>query len=159
MLTNFSSLEGALIGLAVLVFFVVRQFSTRPVLSLWGIGLPLVLAYLGIQGLLSLDQTGWLLLGVNLSLGAALGFARGTSVRLWVDEHGQALMRGTALTMLLWVATVGVKVLLSIVERQMGLGALSTSNTEIMLPAAVTIAVQVLVMYLRSRDLAAVATA
>src|SRR5262249_40367235 len=109
MFANASSLSGVLIGLVIVALFIFRQFRTRPVLSLWPIALPLILAYLGFQGLLSLDQTGWLLLAVNLSLAVVLGLVRGTSVRVWVDEHGQALMRGTALTLVLWVATIAVR--------------------------------------------------
>jgi hypothetical protein len=153
MLGNLSGLEAALIGLAVLVFFIVRQFGTRPVVSRWTVIIPLVLAYLGFQGLLSLDGTGWVLLGVNLVLGVVLGLARGATFRVWVNEHGKALMRGTGLTLAFWAATVAARVGMVIVERQMGLGAAVTSNTETMLPAAATLGAQVLIVYLRSQNL------
>ena len=152
MLSNSSSLEAALIGLAVLVFFIVRQFTTRPVVSRWAVAAPFVLAYFGLQGLSALDATGWLLLGLSLSLGVVLGFARGTTFRVWTDQHGQLLMRGTSLTLALWLATFAVKISLSIAERQIGLGGLASSNAEIWLPAAATLAAQTLVVYLRGQD-------
>jgi hypothetical protein len=151
MLTN-ASLEAALIGLAVIVFFIVRQFTTRPVASRWTVLAPVVLAFFGLQGLGALDATGWLLLGFSMSLGVVLGFARGTTFRVWTNERGRALMRGTALTLVLWLATFAVKIGVSMVERQMGLGSLTTSTAEIWLPAAATIAAQTAVVYLRARD-------
>lgn len=53
-----AGLESALIGLAVLAFFIVRQFSTRSVTSRWAIAAPLVLAFFGLQGLNALDVPG-----------------------------------------------------------------------------------------------------
>lgn len=156
MTSNLQGLEGALVGLALVVFFIVRQFSTRRVLSLWTVGLPLVLAYFGLQALGSLDTAGWLLLGLNLSLGTALGFVRGATLRVWPDPRtGEALMRGTPLTAALWVATIAVRVVLSFVEIKLGFAPLSSSSAESFLPAAATIAAQVLVVYLRARDLPA----
>jgi hypothetical protein len=156
MQNNFSGLaglEGALIGLAVLVFFIARQFSARPVASLWTFALPVVLAYFGLQGLGDLDAGGVVVLGLNLAVGVALGFMRGVSIRVWTDHRGEALMRGTALTLALWLATLAVKVGISLFESRVGLGTLAGSNAEIWLPAAATIAVQSLVVYLRSLDL------
>jgi hypothetical protein len=145
-------LEAALIGLAVLAFFIVRQFTTRPVASRWTILAPLVLAYVGLTGLGQLDGTGWLLLALNVSLAAVLGFARGTTFRVWTDAAGRAVMRGTGPTLVLWLATFAVKIGLSAFERQIGLGSLASSNAGIWLPAAVTLATQTLIAYLRSQD-------
>jgi hypothetical protein len=152
MFTNLSGLEGALIGLAVLVFFIVRQFTTRSVTSRWSVLAPLVLAYFGLQGLGQLDATGWVLLGVNLSLGVGLGFLRGMTFRVWANEYGQALMRGTSLTLMLWLVTLGMKVGLTLLAYRFGLGAQASGNAETMLPAAATIAAQTLVVYLRAQD-------
>jgi hypothetical protein len=150
--SNFSGLEGALIGLAVLVFFIVRQFSTRRVLSTWTVIPPLVLAYFGLQGLSQLDSTGWLLLGLSLSLGVALGFVRGNTFRISTGAQGEALMRGTALTLVWWLITIAVKAGLTFAEARFGFGAMIGNNAEIMLPAAATIAAQSLVVYLRAQD-------
>jgi hypothetical protein len=151
MFTNSAGLESALIGLAVLVFFIARQFTTRRVVSVWTVGAPLVLVYFGLQGLTNPDAIAWLLLGINLSLGVALGFARGMTFRVWPDADGQALMRGTMLTLLLWVATFMVRLAASFVEARMGFAVMS-GNAAMLLPAAATIAAQTLVVYLRSQD-------
>lgn len=39
------------IGLAVVVFFIVRQFTTRPVASWWMVVVPATLAVFGVQDL------------------------------------------------------------------------------------------------------------
>ena len=87
MFTNLSDIEGVLIGIAAIALFIVRQFQTRRVASPWTVLLPVALAYFGAQGLAQLDATGWAVLGLNLSLGIALGFARATTLRLWLGRR------------------------------------------------------------------------
>ncbi|MBV9748800.1 MAG: hypothetical protein JO157_08290 [Acetobacteraceae bacterium] len=149
--TNAQGVESAVIGLALLVFFIVRQFSTRRVLSLWQVGVPLVLAALGLQGLGLLNSVGWVLLAVNLSLGVALGVARGVTFKIWSGPDSHPRMRGTRLTLVLWAATVAVKALLSLGEVRLGVPLASANTSELMLPAAATLGAQLLVVYLRSQ--------
>jgi hypothetical protein len=146
-------LEGALIGVAVLVLFIFRQFVTRGVTNWLNILAPLALLYFGMQGLGQLDPTGWLLLTVGLSLGIALGFARATTFHVWSGPGGQALMRGTALTLVLWVLTFAVKIGLTLGETSLGFGPVVTNPAVTFVPAAATLAAQVLVVYLRGQDL------
>jgi hypothetical protein len=113
---------------------------------------PLALLYFGATGLARLDATGWLLLVVNLILGAGLGYVRGTTFRVWFDEHGTALMKGTSLTILFWAATFAVKIVLAIVEQKAGLGLGTGSGAELTIPAAATLGVQSLVVYLRAHN-------
>jgi hypothetical protein len=152
---NFSGagLEGAVIGIAVLVFFIFRQFSTRRVTSLLNVIAPLALLYFGVQGVGQLDPTGWVLMGSGLSLGIALGFARGTTFRIWTGPDGRPLMRGTAVTLVLWVLTLATKIALTFVEGQLGFGAELGNSAVTFLPAAATLAAQALVVYLRAQDL------
>ena len=149
---TFSGPEGLLIGAALIVFFIVRQFSTRRVLSLANLLAPAALLYFGLQGLGDLDSTGWMLLGVGMSLGIAFGVARGMTFRVWTDASGQAVMRGGGLTVVLWVATIAAKALLTFIEIKLGLAAGATSSAASLLPGAATIAAQVLVVYLRAQD-------
>ncbi len=149
MFTNLSSATGALVGLAVVVFFIVRQFSARPVASWWMLVVPGGLAVFGLQDLSRLDTPGWVLLAVSLSLGVGLGFARGVTIRVWVSAAGPALMRGTGVTLVLWLATIAVRTGLAAYAGFSGMG---TSTAEVLLPVAATLAVQNLVVYLRSRD-------
>jgi hypothetical protein len=157
MLSTMSGVESALIGLAVAVFFIVRQFSTRRVASPWMLVVPLVLLYFGLSsgfgqsGFGQLDSTGWAVLAVNLALSIGLGVVRGNSFRLWLGPSGEALMRASYLTLLLWLATIAVKLVLVVVENRTGLAATSTS-AELMLPIAATLAAQNLMVYLRSQN-------
>jgi hypothetical protein len=149
---SFSGPQGLLIAAALIVFFIVRQFGTRRVLSLWNVLAPAALLYFGLQGLAELDSTGWLLLGFSLSLAMALGVARGLTFRVWTDTSGQAWMRGGVPTLLLWIATIAVKAALTLAEIKFGLGSASTSAAASLIPGAVTIAAQLLVVYLRAQD-------
>ena len=150
--SNFSGLEVALIALVVLAFFVVRQFSTRRILNWFNLIAPVALLYFGLQGMDRLDSTGWLILGLGISLGIALGVVRGTSYRVWVDGQGQMLMRGGGLTLVLWAATIGIKLLVTLAEIHFGLGAVAGLPAMSMLPGAATLAAQMLVIYLRAQD-------
>jgi hypothetical protein len=150
MATNFSGAESALIGLVVAALFIIRQFRTRRVTSLWMWLVPLVLAAIGISGLGQLNSVGWAVLALNLVLGIGLGIVRGNSFRLWTNSDGQALMRATNLTLVLWLVTIAIKIGLAVVERQTGLAA-ATPGADVMLPTAATLAAQSLSVYLRSQ--------
>jgi hypothetical protein len=95
-------------------------------------------------------------LSVSTSLGVGLGVMRGMTFRLWTDRTGRALMRATALTLLLWAITIGVKIGLTVLIHQAGLGQANT-NADALIPAAATLAAQNVVVYLRARDHALVA--
>jgi hypothetical protein len=159
MLSNLSGLEAVLIGLAVAVFVIVRQFRARRVMSAATMLPPLALTYFGLANLGQLDTTGLVLLVVNTSLAVALGVARGTTFRIWSGARGEALMQGTRLTLLLWVATIGVRVAVSFVEQRAGLGTYASAGAELLIPVAATLATQNIVAYLRSRDQQLVAAA
>jgi hypothetical protein len=148
-----AGLEGALIGIAVLVFFMFRQFSTRGVTSIVNVLAPLLLLYFGLQGVGQLDAVGWVILTASLSLGVALGFARGITFRIWPSVDGRVLMRGTALTLMLWVLTIAVKIGLAYAEAQLGYGADVANSSVTFLPAAATLGAQALVIWLRAQDL------
>src|SRR5579859_5988975 len=120
--TSLSSLTPILIGLAIAALVIVRQFSARRVASVWMIAVPFGLAAFGATGLGNLDTTGLVLVALNTSLAVALGVMRGTTFRIWSGASGEALMQGTRLTVLLWAATIGVRVVVSLIERQLGLG-------------------------------------
>jgi hypothetical protein len=152
MTSNLSSLAPVVIGLIVAGLFIWRQFSTRPVASAWMVLVPLGLGYFGASSVGSLDATGLALLAVNTSFGIGLGVVRGTTFRVWVGERGAVLMRGTRLTLLLWVATIGVRVALSVVEQLAGSSASATGSAALLIPVAATLAAQNVVVYLRSRD-------
>src|SRR5690242_17797270 len=117
----FNGPEGLLIGAALILFFIARQFSARRVVSVGNVIAPAALLYFGLQGITSLDSSGWLLLGISMSLAVALGAARGVTFRVWTNPNGQAMMQGTPLTVALWVATIAIKVGLTFAEARFGL--------------------------------------
>ena len=153
--SNFSGvgLEGAVIGVAVLVLFIFRQFSTRSVTNVFNIVAPLALLFFGLQGVSQLDSAGWVIMSASLSLGVALGFARGMTFRIWMGPAGQALMRGSALTLGLWVLTFVVKIGMTYAEARLGYASDVANNAVTLLPGAATLAAQALVVWLRAQDL------
>ena len=96
MFANSTARQSILIGAVVIVFFIARQFATRPVVSRWNVLVPVALGFVGLQSLTDLAQSAWLFLGFNLSLGLLLGFARGITLRVWPDATGRVMMRGAA---------------------------------------------------------------
>src|SRR4051812_3171227 len=122
MLTSFFSnpngLQGGLIAAAIIVFFVVRQFTTRPVIGWTSIIPPLALAYFGVQGLAQLDSTGWFVLTASLTVAIALGTWRGTTFRIWSGKDGSAMMRGNGLTLAVWGVTLAVRIAIAFIENQ-----------------------------------------
>jgi hypothetical protein len=153
--SNFSAagLEGAVIGVAVLLLFMFRQFSTRSVTNVFNILAPLALLFFGLQGVSQLDSAGWVIMSASLSLGVALGFARGMTFRIWMGPAGQALMRGSALTLGLWVLTFVVKIGMTYAEARLGYASDVANNAVTLLPGAATLAAQALVVWLRAQDL------
>ena len=91
----FGGPEGLLVAAALIVFFIVRQFSARRVLSVGNVIAPAALLYFAVQSVGGMDSTGWVLLGISLSFAIALGVARGLSFRVWTDANGYAMMQST----------------------------------------------------------------
>jgi hypothetical protein len=89
---------------------------------------------------------------MNLSLAICLGVARAMTFGVWTGPGGEALVRGTALTLVLWLATIGVGMVASVAEVRLGWTTMPPSTAETLISAAATIATQVLVVYLRSQD-------
>jgi hypothetical protein len=145
-----SLLSSGLIAAVVAVFLIARQFVPRSINPLWMLGVPLVAGFLGVQALAGSPPAGGTalaLLAVNLGLGAGAGLLRGVTVRIWQDPARGWMMQGTALTFVLWLVTIGLKVGFGIADR----GAFSTS--EIGLLVAVTFGAQNLAVWARMAGL------
>ena len=153
-----SALTSGLIALAIAALVIVRQFSTRRVLSSWTVIPPLGLLVYGLTGLGTLDATGFALLGVNVLLAAGFGVARASTMRIWSAANGQVLMRGTPLTLALWALTIGARLAVYAVERGVGLG-LPSTGAALLIPAAVTLGAQTLATYVRSQRVRLAASA
>lgn len=102
-------LVGLLISLAVFVFILWRQRQVRPLRS--RVTGAVLLAVLGVGNLtgsaqtqpLSGAQVAWLVSLLTVDA-VGLGAVRALTVRIWLDDAGQAWRQGTWWTALLWVA-------------------------------------------------------
>jgi hypothetical protein len=100
-------LVAAAIALAIYRQFQARQLTGRSLLII-----PLVLIGLGLEGLASVPPAGDLAIGVlavNLLAGVGLGALRGRSVRIWQASDGSWWRKGTTTTLVLWVASIAVR--------------------------------------------------
>lgn len=97
------------ITIAVLLWVLYRQLSTRPIkerskvgIILIGVGVVETLVMLQ-HGTPTAEDIGLLLL--SLLIGIGLAAVRATTVKIW-STHGVALRRGTILTALLWLVSI-----------------------------------------------------
>ena len=107
-------LGNALIALAVVGLLLYRQLTPRLVKTDGGGRLMLILGIVGLVQLTEFVQTsGWVggfgigLLVVSLLLGAGFAVVRAYSVRVWQDVSGAWWRRGNALTLVLWLLSIG----------------------------------------------------
>ncbi len=86
---KFSQPVTILIGIALVLFVIIRQFMTRPDTPT---SLLIGAAILAVLGISSLPGTPALLLAVNDPFATVLGVLRGGTFRLWRDDRGQAVV-------------------------------------------------------------------
>jgi hypothetical protein len=86
------------------------------------------------------------LLVAQLAAGVVVGAARGATMRLWTTAAGVPMRRGTPLTLLLWLATLGVRVPLAAA----GYGAGAPRLAEVLLALGATLLAQNLVVWARA---------
>jgi hypothetical protein len=143
---NLSNPAVILIGIALIVFLIGRQFVAQPVNEgrLWLV--PLALTVYGVY-LISQTPPGGLLeialLMVNVVVAGVLGVARGMSMRVWRDAAGRLLQQGTLVTFGLWLVLLVVRV---------GLGVLfpgAVAFSQLPLFIGVTLGAQAIVMLAR----------
>ncbi len=143
-----------LIALVVLVWVIRRQMSERRVGARRAYTIPLIMAVIGVVGLVNdkshtdklLSGTGLGLLAVGVVIGVGMGVVRALSQRLyWRD--GVAYTRGTGWTLALWLGTVALRI---------GMAALGAvlhapeGTGEILIFLALTLAVQNVVLMRRA---------
>ncbi len=152
------TLSTGLIAIAVAVFIVVRQFSTRRVALAWLFLPPMLIGVYGLTSVGSLSDLALAVLALNMALAAGLGVLRATTFRLWVGADGELLSRGSLLTVIFWAVTIAARFGVYAAEQRAGLPTLS-SGSELLIPVAATLLVQNAVLYLRSQRLHLAATA
>ena len=103
-----------LLGLLVVAVIIIRQLTVRPVREDSRMVLVLVL---GAYGLVAIGRTlrghhisvaAMAVLVASLVGAAALGGMRALTVRVWRDQSGQLVRRGTAITAALWIVSIAV---------------------------------------------------
>jgi hypothetical protein len=106
-----TELVNLLIGVLVLGWILYRQLQARPAKT--DLRLPLILGIVGIVQLTSfLGQHGhhpgyvFAALAGSLVIAVVLAAARAATIHIWVD-NGQAWRKGTVLTAVLWIISLG----------------------------------------------------
>jgi hypothetical protein len=142
-----------LIGVAVLVFVLVRQLQPRPVRD--NMRLPLIIAIIGVVEVVRFLGHGhhgavtFVALAGSLVIAAVFGAIRAATVRVWFDG-GRAWRQGNWLTAALWIvslaAHLGYDYLVDGKGPQAGLGAAS-----LLLYLAVTFTIQRLILQARAQ--------
>jgi hypothetical protein len=102
-----------IIGVAVVVLLLARQMQVRPVRDQSSVRIALVLGVIGVIELtnaahghkLGATTVAWL--AAMIVVGAALGVVRAFTVKLWRVDEGLALRKGTLVTAVLWVVSLG----------------------------------------------------
>lgn len=116
------------IALAVVGLVIVRQVQPRPVSARGLLLLPVILIVIGATEVtraaprgqsLTGAQSAWL--AADLAVSAVLGAARGFTVRLF-EQAGELWRRGTKLTLMLWLATIAARLVISVVGSHHGAG-------------------------------------
>ncbi len=102
-----------IIGVAVVVLLLARQMQVRPVGDQSSLRIALVLGVIGVIEVtkaahghqLGATTVAWL--AAMIVVGGALGVIRAFTVKLWRVDEGLALRKGTLVTGVLWVVSLG----------------------------------------------------
>ena len=152
MLNVFSSPEGILIGIALVVFVVVRQFMARKVTPLALLFGPVLITFISLTNLSALADANIPLLGANAALEIVLGLLRGATFKLWRTPTGDVISQASAATIGLWLLLIVLRVGMVFGERELGL--LSDANSAALtLSLAFTLAAQNALIYVRAQNL------
>jgi len=150
---NASPLLTIIIGVAVMLFLVARQFMARELNVVWLVGLPIVFAYFGLNNVGSLAPAALTLLAINIAVATALGAVRAATFRVWIGPRGVPLMQGTLATLGLWLALIAVRTGWYAMESAVGVAPDTANLATYLLPLAGTFAAQNVIVWLRSQSL------
>jgi hypothetical protein len=97
----------------------------------------------------------WMVLLGGLLLSAVTGVARGRWSRLWLDANGQPMVRGTPLTIALFLLLIALKVGIGAWEAETHQAAAHGGFGEVLLLIGVMVALQAEIVWRRASKLAA----
>jgi hypothetical protein len=145
------------LGGLILILVVLRQLRVRPVPRVFRAVFPLVLAVIGLFGMVSytgnhhVSASAWAWVLGTLLVGAlGLGALRGLSMKVWSDR-GWVLRQGTNVTLALWLASVVVHIVGDTAGNHAGAAGLEGSS--FLLYLGITLAVQYYVVHRRAQPL------
>jgi hypothetical protein len=132
---NVSAVTNAVLVLALVGWVLYRQTIARPVTarSLWV--LPGILAIIGIAAIGQVDggklsATAVTYLAIDLVSSAVLGAVRGWFVRVF-ERDGVMWRQGGVVTISLWVAAIGVRIVVTILASNAGVASVSNAALEL----------------------------
>ena len=141
------------VAIAALVFYRVvwRQLRGTLLTPKRLVALPALMIVLGVylawDSLQSLSTDALLMLGADIVLLAGMGVLRSSTSTL-SEREGTTFVKGTPLTMVLWAATVGVRIAFSFLSGAFGVDHAAASST-ILVTLGVSIAAQNAFTYYR----------
>jgi hypothetical protein len=149
-----STLVLILVGALVVLRVLAKQLTGSMVTGKSLVLMPAILIVVGLgsaASALTLARPGEILFFlVDAVIVLALGVARGATTRLSLRDGG-LFQKGTALTLVLWLATIAVRVGAGFIGQSIGVaGTLTTAS--LLLLFGVTIAAQNAVIYLRAQQ-------
>ncbi|MBV9846679.1 MAG: hypothetical protein JOZ47_16655 [Kutzneria sp.] len=144
-----------LIGALVVIRVISKQVTGSPVTPRQVVVMPTILIAAGLISVgpaLGEASAGELaLFGVDLIVLGLLGTARGVSTRLSMRD-GRPFQKGTALTLLLWLATIGLRVGGGFLAAALGVGGTLTTAS-MLLSIGLSIGVQNMTIWSRAKRL------
>jgi hypothetical protein len=111
-----TSADNVIVAVLVLGFVLWRQLQPREVREDSPYRLMLLLGVVGVVDLVGfadahhVNALAWSLLAASLVVGCLLGVLRGETMHIW-RRHGVLMRQGNAVTVVLWVAGLGIHVL------------------------------------------------
>ena len=134
---NVSAVLNALLVLGLVGWVLYRQTIARPVVArrLWI--LPGILVVIGIAAISHVDNgnlsaTATLYLAIDLVASVVFGAVRGYYVRVF-ERDGVMWRQGGAVTLALWVVSIGIRVVVAIFAGRAGAGNVSNASLELAL--------------------------
>ena len=152
-----SSADNLIVAVLVLGFILWRQLQPRAVREDNPYRLMLVLGVVGVVDLVGfadhhrVNALAWSLLAASLVVGCLFGVLRGETVRIW-RRDGVLMRQGNAITVVLWVAGLGVHVLADLLIDGVDRSASGIGADAILLYLGVALAAQRFATLTRARQ-------
>lgn len=134
-----AALNVALVG-ALVVFILYRQTIARPLTARGVWLLPVILIVVALVAISNVDHgnlsyTAVVYLAIDVVVSLALGALRGVFIRVF-ERDGAMWRQGTVVTVMLWVAAIGIRIVIGVFASNAGVGNVSVAGLELALAAS-----------------------